>query len=564
MMNRHMTIPNASDRKAWAGIEPLARDEILAEGSALAGGGYAQLTATQYMAYVRDGDRQVFEKPYFARRHRLIRACLAECVCYDGRYLDEVTDGLWCICEESTWCISAHNLSGEPLADIFDPALDLFAAQTASLVSWVCYLLEESLMPLVAQRVHAEVQRRVIQPFIRREDFWWMGRVRKDLNNWTPWILANTLAATHIWGIDCDERAAEILERWLDVIPQDGGLDEGISYWNMAGGSLLDCLEHLGAERYHEEKIKNLAAFPVRAHINGSYFINFADCDAKPILDGERVYTFGKCVENPALQALGTEICVAAGSVFPQGTPEFYRTLCALFNPVSHEAMSTPAPADHTLSQLQLWTRKCGSLYVAFKGGHNAENHNHNDIGSIIVYAHGEPAIVDAGNLTYTSKTFGDARYSLWNTRSGYHNVPLIGGYEQAPGIGYCAREVSFEADYARMDIALAYPGKAGALSCTRKVCVWEDRVEITDKIELATALPVTWVFLLREQPRLLPGKVVLPNLTLCYDESLRACFEEIPVQDAVMSRSFPGSLWRLMLDAGKNTLHRGAFTLIA
>ena len=72
------------------------------------------------------------------------------------------------------------------------------------------------------------------------------------------------------------------------------------------------------------------------------------------------------------------------------------------------------------------WRR--GGLYVAAKGGHNGESHNHNDIGNFIVYADGEPEIIDVGNCVYTAKTFGAERYELMNTRSKNHNVPLIGG----------------------------------------------------------------------------------------------------------------------------------------
>ena len=88
--------PRRQDRAAWEGLAPAVRSELTAWGDeALAG--YPPLTATQYLAYVRTGDRQVFEKPYFARRKLLIGAALAECVRDDGTYLDAVIDGLWAI-----------------------------------------------------------------------------------------------------------------------------------------------------------------------------------------------------------------------------------------------------------------------------------------------------------------------------------------------------------------------------------------------------------------------------------------------------------------------------------
>src|SRR5919202_1922411 len=49
-------------------------------------------------------------------------------------------------------------------------------------------------------------------------------------------------------------------------------------------------------------------------------------------------------------------------------------------------------------------------LYLAAQGGHNAESHNHNDVGNFLVYADGKPAIIDVGVETYTAKTFSAKR----------------------------------------------------------------------------------------------------------------------------------------------------------
>ena len=61
------------------------------------------------MAFVRDGSRKVYEDPYFLRRRTLIGAALGYCLGPRPALLDCVVDGLWCICEETFWRISAHN-----------------------------------------------------------------------------------------------------------------------------------------------------------------------------------------------------------------------------------------------------------------------------------------------------------------------------------------------------------------------------------------------------------------------------------------------------------------------
>ena len=143
--------PRRQDRASWDALSESKRREIIEWGNeALAG--YPMITATQFVAYTRTGDRSVFEKAYFDRRKLLMGATFAECLCDDGTYLDAIMDGLWLICEESTWVVSAHNDSEHqqkhpsekhPLPDVNRPYVDLFSAQTAATLAFVLYYMED-------------------------------------------------------------------------------------------------------------------------------------------------------------------------------------------------------------------------------------------------------------------------------------------------------------------------------------------------------------------------------------------------------------------------------------
>jgi putative transposase len=104
-------------------------------------------------------------------------------------------------------------------------------------------------------------------------------------------------------------------------------------------------------------------------------------------------------------------------------------------------------------------------LYLAAKGGHNDESHNHNDVGSCIVFVDGLPGIIDIGVETYTKKTFSSQRYDIWTMQSQYHNVPTINGIMQRPGREYGASNVLYsrtdEAVTFSLDIQNAYPKAA-------------------------------------------------------------------------------------------------------
>ena len=49
---------------------------------------------------------------------------------------------MWLLCEESTWCLPAHQ-PGPGLPDPDKPHVDLFAAETAALLAWTALLTGE-------------------------------------------------------------------------------------------------------------------------------------------------------------------------------------------------------------------------------------------------------------------------------------------------------------------------------------------------------------------------------------------------------------------------------------
>ena len=271
---------------------------------------------------------------------------------------------------------------------------------------------------------------------------------------------------------------------------------------------------------------------------------------------------FGERTENPQLVALGAQMLAQNAVVRPLDTPQMNRVLFTLFAELPEDVAAPAHEAYECLPDLQVHMWRRGGLFAAVKGGHNGENHNHNDVGSFIVYADGEPEIVDMGNQTYTAVTFSDLRYTQENTRARNHNVPMIGECEQAAGSEYAARAVQADADGAQMDIAGAYPKEAGVRALVRELRVNEDGLRLTDAAELDAPQTMTWVFMLRNRPSLAPGAARFGRLTLAFDPALHAGVQEMPVTDARMARNFPGSLWRLTLRADAACAHTQHFTI--
>nr|MBR4281310.1 heparinase II/III family protein [Clostridia bacterium] len=574
--------PPMSRRAAWESVAPEDQADLMALADKWRNEPWPLLTADMYAAFIRTGSRKECETPYFARRVKLCAAALHVCLTGKRDDLPIVEDGLWLICEESVWAISAHaDLNADhPFPDASRTIVDLFAAQTAMVLSFVCQLLAGMLHEDIAARVCREVERRVLQPFMENDAEWWMGFKRKNLNNWTPWIVSNVMMTANIWEYDPEKlylRACGMLDRYLACVPEDGGCDEGAGYWNMAAGAFLDCLMLLeqtaDVRLWDLSKVRRMLAFPEKMHLGGGWFANFADCDARPYISGERLQYAGMKTDNAALIRMGGEMR-REPSYELSDTPHLSRLLMRLFaQPVPETAMAAGSK-DVWLPGLQVrlvegrdvCISRDGAKEVravaAMKGGHNAENHNHNDVGSFLLAVNGRMQVVDAGNMVYTARTFSHRRYELWNCRSAYHNVPVIGKYEQQPGVQYAARDAQRTENGMVLDMAPAYPAEAGVLSCRREMVLTGCRFSVQDVIELAKPQPITWVLMLRDEP-------IIDAENLCCHgretgffiewrdtEALAAAVEPIEITDPRMQGSYPGTLWRLTLTAAPAAHH--------
>ena len=287
--------PTVADRAAWAQVPEAQRRAFVAEAERQLGTEWAVLPATRFLDYVRDGNRGRYEKLLFSRRGKLADLVLGELLEGQGRFTDAIADGLWLICEESYWGVPAHvgaQKRGSGLPDVTEPTVDLFAAETGALLAWTDYLMGDRLdavHPLVRERVRLEVDRRILTPNLERDDFWWMGFTPREVNNWNPWINSNWLASVLLLERDPERRVravrkiARSLDRFVDAYPDDGGCDEGPSYWGRAGASLFESLELLHAatggrlDVYREPVVRAIGQYIARAYIAGEYYVDMGD-----------------------------------------------------------------------------------------------------------------------------------------------------------------------------------------------------------------------------------------------------------------------------------------------
>jgi len=492
--------------------------------------------------YPRHGNRTTYQDPLFRRRSRLQELVLAECVEGHGRFLDAITDGVWLTCEETWWGIPAHlqeQKVGPDLPDITDPTVDLVVGETAALLAWIDHLLGEQLdtvSKLIRPRIKIEINRQLLKPALERDDYWWMSWHigRHTINNWNPWVNSNWLACVLLIESDPEKRSRAVhkIMRSLDLFinhqPSDGGCDEGPAYWGRAGASLFDCLEllhsatHGNISIFDQPLIHETGRYIMRAHIDGDWLVNFADASAKGDIDGALVQRYGRHIGDDALVDFGSWVKQHQTQRPYSHLRSINRTLAGLFE--TDPTSATPPPPllrDVWLPDLQFMAARshtgCSAgFFLAAKGGHNDENHNHNDLGNFLVFLHGEPLLIDVGVDTYTAKTFSPQRYEIWTMQSQWHNLPTVNGTMQQNGKAFTTRDVHHTADDTAatltLDLAAAYPEAAKIKRWTRTLRLERHGpITLTDDYDLCESRePAVWNFMLARKPELSAGNIIL------------------------------------------------------
>lgn len=593
--------PKASDRAAWEALPEDFRSWAIRQGESALEYDWPALPADVFLDFARNGNRDRYQGLRGERRNRLERLVLAECVEGKGRFVDQIVNGVWATCEETWWGVPAHvggQKAGRGLPDIEEPIVALFSADTAAQLAWTVYLLEPKLnevSPLVVPRVQREIDRQILTPALERDDFWWMGMRGNTVNNWNPWICSNWLTSVLIMEKDADrrirsvEKILKVVDNFLNPYPRDGGCDEGPGYWGRAGASLFDCLELMYSatdgkfEVYSNDLIQEIGRYIYRAHIDGPYFINFADASARNRVSAELVYRYGNRIGDETMMAFGAWAAEQRRGRRSGGV-DGYRDLYSLFHydEIFNVKGAQPHLRDVWFPDLQVFAARdqggtADGFYVAGKGGHNAESHNHNDVGNFIVYRNGLPVLIDAGVGTYTAQTFSSRRYEIWTMQSGYHNLPTINGVMQKNGRKFAAKDVIYQqtdqsAQFS-LDIAGTYPEDAGVKSWQRTVrlnrgkgiAVEDDYVlnKVSGEMTLTLMTPC-------EVSVVSPGKLTLKgdgekfgSASLLYDaKKFEAVTEAVVLEDRRLSRSWQTeALTRILLKV-KSPAKKGQWTV--
>lgn len=584
--------PKAGD-KYWRKQVPVEmRNDYIHLGEQYIGKPWEQIPDSVFAEFRTHGNRTHYEAMSFGIRTQFVCLVMAEIMEGKGRFLPSIRQGLhYFIEKEPWWGIPAHYPKAHP--ERGTQPVDLFNAETSCMLAWTLYMLDKKIDKQergLCDSVRSEIKYRFLHPTLYNKQGW-----KNNANNWNTWITTNWLQTLLFCGqggehhpVDpqaiSDRQAAfegvkQCLRTFLKGYPDDGGCEEGVSYWDCAGASFFESLyfmqfapeqARLQLSEQQREKVAAMGRFITTMYIDDLNFVNFSDAQAHNIPNINILFPYGDYLNDEGMMQLAAYVGKKYKYMEHPSTlflksgnyPKLGRELMLLSKLGKLRATKAvqPRTKDAFLANSQIMVASNEDWFVAAKGGNNAESHNHNDIGNFIVYHHNKPVIIDLGRDTYTSQSFSNRRFELMNCRSAYHNVPMVGGKEQKDGKLYRATEVSHVANDTLSSIAMnlekAYPADAHVDAWRRTLSLnrAHDCVEITEQVDRSNcpSSDVQVVLMAYGQPVLQqPGKVLLQEGNVCleYDaQSLSVSIEKVQMTDGIMKTQWKDNVYRIVL----------------
>lgn len=585
--------PSYQDRNGWNQFLGNYKADIIEAGEKFLSYQWQVITATDYLEFSRSGSRIIMEEPYNRNLNAVSALFLAEMAEGKGRFMDQLIDGIFTACEMTSWSLSAHlsiQLKNKKFPDHNQQIIDLVAGDVGATFSWIYYFLNKEFDkadPLIAQRLKYEIERRILEPYMSVNHFWWMGfelSPSQVVNNWNVWCNSNVLQAFALMEDDKNKLAKAVyktmrsVDQFINYNKDDGACEEGPSYWGHAAGKLYDYLQILyditggKISIFKEPIVKNMGEYISRSYVGNEWVVNFADASAKGGGDAPLIYRFGKAVNSKEMEAFASYLLKQRNDDLKiRADRDMFRTLQSItYNKdIANVQPALPLAPYTWYDQTEFCYMKNKNYFFAAKGGFNNESHNHNDVGTFSLYVDTIPFFVDAGVGTYTRQTFSSERYSIWTMQSNYHNLPTINGEAQQFGAMYKSRNVSFDKAKSRfsLDISGAYNKNAAVKSWQRSYTLSAKGLKIEDVFELSEIKAPSGInFLVAVKPVTDKEGIVLlqkegKQVALTYSKQLFDVeVDTVLLEDKRLSNVWGKELYRIRLISKSPTL-KGKYT---
>ena len=512
------------------------------------------LKYTEFRMYGIDGNRNIFEKGYFHRRGCLETAAqLALIYPEEEKYLDYLQNTIFAICNEFTWTLPAHQ--PDLLTSTDNTFIDLFDCETGGTLAEIDAIFEDRLDPLIRNRIKLECKKRVVDPYLAVVDKpgspWWRGGYT---GNWVAVCCANIATTVFHLFPECYTEGMKrdyerLMNNFLSGFSENGFCDEGPGYWGYGFGFFVlyaDLVYRFtgGEVDYFKlDKVRKISTYLQKVFLNGKTTVSFSDASRSAGYDLCLIHYLKERYPDD-VEVLPPEYGNWGGKIF------CFRSALWLNEELYNAPTAVDKSTEYYDSDYQWLIKKTPSFGFAAKAGHNAEHHNHNDIGSFIIAKKDHQIYTDMGAGVYT-KQYGDPvlKYAHNEASSNHHSLPIFNDCYQREGRSFASSEVTYENGVFSMEFAAAYGLPEVVFSAKRAFTVTDDTVTVADSFDVAEGTVIVERFTLLEKPEIVGNKIITENSVAEFKEGI----SEVTVTDKKNSHNLTYYTVDFKLNPGVN-----------
>ncbi len=503
--------PNINDRAYWDTIATLqsGKKYLQRANSFLDKKPEVPISDEIYRRANIEGNRGIYKPRYYRTMERLEHFILAECIENKGRFIPQIKIYMRAIMDMKSWLHPNHdddqnsNLEGKSIT------IDLGARKFGTDLTLALVLLGNKLPKALKKEASALVQKRITDSYLtscKGENN--LNKWIRSTSNWNSVCNSGTIFSTITNSKDTHERLVAIgcmlnsSKYYLSGFGDDGYCSEGIGYWSYGFGHYLYL-----AQIFHDytngkinmfdfdnaDKMNNVGNFPENFEIQNSYYAPFADGNIVAAnQNGNFTYALSAYYYG-ALKPDSYKFEEASEQLIAWKNPEIFTV------PETKKKNELPNVTFFETSGMVISRGKQKWPFsIAIKAGHNAENHNHSDVGTYTLLLGEDFICGDIGAPSYTAGSFSPTNKarSSWG-----HPVPLINNILQSNGRSFegeiTVTNFSDDKDEVVLNLKSAY--EVSALKTLERVMVNDktkqgvitirDTFSATEPIDFGTAI---------------------------------------------------------------------------
>lgn len=419
----------------------------------------------------KQGNRGMYKPKYYRTMERLEYFILAECIENKRRFLPVITTYIRAIMSMKSWLHPNHDDAQNSNLEGKSVSIDLGARKFGSVLALANILLADKLPPDFKHEIFTIANERIIASYLnscsgRNNLNPWI----KGTSNWNSVCTSGALFVILACSDDMNQRLAAVgsalnsMKYYLSGFGNDGYCSEGAGYWSYGFGHYLymaKVLYDYTAGKINlfnagnPEKMKNIGNFIQRFEIQNGSCAPFADGVSSLSGSGSNFAHVMSSIHYGAERPAGFIKEEAAEQLIAWNNP-------ANFAFDEKTASTKPALPDYfhfdDFGMVISRGKQNVPFSMAVKAGHNAENHNHDDVGTYAVFLGNDLITGDIGAPSYTAGAFSkdNPARSSWG-----HPVPMVNNKLQSNGRAFSGKIIATEFNYGYdkvvMDIKPAY-----------------------------------------------------------------------------------------------------------